>query len=57
VRRARQLRADLPVIIITGFSSEPSAVEAVNLGVNGYLRKPFPIQQVLTTAARALAAR
>ncbi len=57
VRRARQLIADLPVIIITGFSSEPSAVEAVNLGVSGYLRKPFPIQQVLSTAAKALAAR
>ena len=55
IKEARHLKADLPIIIITGFSSESSAIEAVNLGVTGYLTKPFRVPQVLAAAARALA--
>ena len=54
IREARRLKADLPVIIITGFSTESSAIEAVNLGVSGYLTKPFRVPQVLAAAAKAL---
>ena len=54
IREARRLKADLPVIIITGFSSEASAIEAVNLGVSGYLTKPFRVPRVLAAAAKAL---
>ncbi|MFN2446364.1 MAG: response regulator [Vicinamibacterales bacterium] len=54
IREARRIRSDLPVIIITGFSTESSAIEAVNLGVAGYLTKPFRVPQVLAAAARAL---
>ena len=41
IREARRLKADIPVIIITGFSTEASAIEAVNLGVSGYLDEAF----------------
>lgn len=54
IREAKRLQADIPVIIITGFSTESSAIEAVNLGVAGYLTKPFRVPQVLAAAARAL---
>ena len=54
IREAKRYKADLPVIIITGFSSETSAIEAVNLGVAGYLTKPFRVPQVLAAAAKAL---
>jgi excisionase family DNA binding protein len=54
IREARRLKADIPVIIITGFSTEASAIEAVNLGVSGYLTKPFRVPRVLTAAAKAL---
>ena len=54
IREAKRLKADMPVIIITGFSTESSAIEAVNLGVAGYLTKPFRVPQVLAAAARAL---
>ena len=47
IREAKRFKADLPVIIITGFSTESSAIEAVNLGVAGYLTKPFRVPQVL----------
>jgi excisionase family DNA binding protein len=54
IRQVKKLKADLPVIIITGFSTESSAIEAVNLGVAGYLTKPFRVPQVLAAAAKAL---
>ena len=54
IRQVKKIRADLPVIIITGFSTEASAIEAVNLGVAGYLRKPFRVPEVLAAAAKAL---
>jgi excisionase family DNA binding protein len=54
IREAKRYKADLPVIIITGFSTEASAIEALNLGVAGYLTKPFRVPQVLAAAAKAL---
>jgi excisionase family DNA binding protein len=56
IRQAKRIKSDLPVIIITGFSTESSAIEAVNLGVAGYLTKPFRVPQVLAAAAKALGA-
>ena len=54
IREAKRFKSGLPVIIITGFSTEASAIEAVNLGVAGYLTKPFRVPQVLAAAAKAL---
>jgi excisionase family DNA binding protein len=54
IREAKRIQPDLPVIIITGYSTEASAIEAVNLGVTGYLTKPFRVPKVLAAAARAL---
>jgi excisionase family DNA binding protein len=56
IREAKQINSNLPIIIITGFSTESSAIEAVNLGVAGYLTKPFRVPQVLAAAAKALGA-
>jgi len=56
IRQAKRIKSDIPVIIITGFSTESSAIEAVNLGVAGYLTKPFRVPQVLAAAAKALGA-
>jgi excisionase family DNA binding protein len=54
IQEARRLKSDLPVIIITGYSTEASAIEAINLGVQGYLTKPFRVPRVLSAAAKAL---
>ena len=54
IREARRLKADIPVLIVTGYSSEASAIEAINLGVQGYLTKPFRVPRVLAAAAKAL---
>lgn len=54
IREARRIMPDLPVIIITGYSTEASAIEAINLGVAGYLTKPFRLPRILAATARAL---
>ena len=54
IREVKQINPHLPIIIITGYSSESAAIEAVNLGVAGYLTIPVGIPQVLAAAARAL---
>jgi excisionase family DNA binding protein len=54
IREARQLAPALPVVVITAYSSEASAIDAINLGVTAYLIKPFRITKILATAAKAL---
>src|SRR5258706_16429437 len=54
IRQAKRIKQDLPVLIITGYSSESNAIEAVNLGVAGYLTKPFRVPPGLAAAAKAL---
>ena len=48
------MNSRLPVIVITGYSTEATAIEAANIGVAGYLTKPFKVPKVLEVAARAL---
>ena len=57
IREAQRINAKLPAIIITGYSTESSAIEALNLGVAGYLTKPFGTPQVQAAAAKALGSR
>jgi excisionase family DNA binding protein len=54
IREVRRRSSELPIVIITGYSTEASAIEAINLGVSGYLTKPFRLPRVLAVAARAL---
>lgn len=56
IRQAKRIKPELAVLIITGYSSESNAIEAVNLGVSGYLTKPFRVPKVLSAAAKALGA-
>jgi excisionase family DNA binding protein len=56
IKEVKQIKPALPIIIITGYSTEKSAIEAVNLRVSGYLTKPLRDRQVLEAAARALGA-
>lgn len=54
IREASHVRTGLPVVIITGFSTEATAIEAVNLGVAAYLIKPFKGSHLLEAVAKAL---
>lgn len=45
---------ETPVILMTGYGSEKSAIEAFRLGIKDYLVKPFTIEEVGDTIERAL---
>jgi len=49
-----QLDPDINVIIITGFASIESAVEALRKGAYDYLRKPFVNEELIKTTSNAL---
>jgi excisionase family DNA binding protein len=53
-REARQLRPDIAALIVTGHSTEAMAIEAINLGVSGYLMKPVRSAALLAAVTRAL---
>ncbi|MDI6726714.1 MAG: sigma-54 dependent transcriptional regulator [Smithellaceae bacterium] len=48
------LQPDVPVIIITGYSTIPSAVEAMKNGAADYIAKPFAADQIIQKAQEAL---
>jgi excisionase family DNA binding protein len=53
-RGAKRLRPAIKIMIVTGQPSQSSAIDAVNIGVDGYLLKPFHPMDVLMATARAL---
>jgi PAS domain S-box-containing protein/putative nucleotidyltransferase with HDIG domain len=40
-------------IVLTGYASQASAIEAINLGAYSYVQKPYDVQQLLVTIRRA----
>jgi excisionase family DNA binding protein len=54
IQEARRLLPRLPAVVITAYSTEASAIEAVNLGVSAYITKPFRITKILSTTAKIL---
>ncbi len=45
-RQLLKIRNDIPIIICTGFSSEFNKQQAYQIGVKGYLKKPFLIEDI-----------
>ena len=52
VKRIRELKKDLPVIVISAQNSLMTAVKATQAGANEYLPKPFDLVELLATAKR-----
>ncbi len=50
----RRSLLDTACIIITGYASQESAIEAMNLGAYSYLRKPYDLDQLLLTIRTAI---
>ncbi|NVM24539.1 MAG: response regulator [Desulfobacterales bacterium] len=51
----KRAKPSLPVVIITGYATVRSAVQAMKLGAADYLEKPFTPDQLLKAVASALA--
>ena len=50
----KRLRGKSPVILVTGFGSLESAVEASREGAWDFISKPFKVDEIIATAKRAL---
>jgi two-component system, LuxR family, response regulator FixJ len=55
LRRVKRDRPWLPVIMMTGHGDVPLAVEAMKLGANDFVEKPFEDQRLIDTIRAAMA--
>jgi two-component system, NtrC family, response regulator AtoC len=54
LRRVKERSPDVPVILMTAFSTIENAVEAMKLGAFHYVNKPFNLDEVVLLAEKAL---
>jgi two-component system response regulator AtoC len=54
LRRIKDFSADIPVILMTAFSTVENAVDAMKHGAYHYLNKPFNLDEVAMTVEQAL---
>lgn len=57
LRDIKRAKPALPVVMITGYASVPSAVQAVKLGAAEILEKPFSPDGLVAVVRKALSAR
>ncbi|MHB0912623.1 MAG: sigma-54-dependent transcriptional regulator [Armatimonadota bacterium] len=53
----KEQRPEIPVIMMTGYASMRSAIEAMKLGAYDYISKPFDLNEVQIIAERAIERR
>ena len=56
-RSLRSIDADLPVILVTAFADSVTARDAIRLGAYDYITKPFDLDDVVFSVARAIERR
>jgi DNA-binding NtrC family response regulator len=54
LRRIKEEWPDMPVVIITGFSTIDAAVFTIKLGAYDYIEKPFSPERIVSTIKKAL---
>jgi DNA-binding NtrC family response regulator len=57
LRKLRDRRPDLPVVVMTGFGSVDTAVQAIASGAIDYVSKPMNLEVIRSTVRRALERR
>ncbi len=54
LKALKEITPDTECIILTGFASTESAIQAINLGAYSYLQKPYDVDQLIVTIQRAI---
>ena len=54
VRGVKEAKPDIPVLVITGYASVRSAVEAMKRGATDYVQKPFTPETLVTRVTSAI---
>jgi len=55
--RLREIRNDIPIIITSGFSNRINEEACRQLGIQGFITKPFVLDELADTLGRALSRR
>jgi signal transduction histidine kinase len=54
LREIREIDSDISVIMLTGFGALETAQEALRLGANDYLKKPFDTKEIMKVIAKQI---
>ena len=54
IRQIKEIARHTECIVLTGFATQSSAIEAVNVGAYSYFQKPYDMEQLLITIQRAI---
>ncbi|SMC20519.1 Response regulator receiver domain-containing protein [Desulfacinum hydrothermale DSM 13146] len=57
LKRIKQTKPHVPVVVITGYGSVDSAVDAMKSGAANYLEKPFTPRQIIDAVVQAVGLR
>lgn len=52
--KVRAQNSEVPVIVVTGYSTVENAVEALRLGATDFIKKPFDMEELLVLIGRTL---
>ena len=54
LKTLKEITPETECVILTGFASTESAIQAINLGAYSYLQKPYDVDQLVVTIQRAI---
>ncbi|MDP8234597.1 MAG: response regulator [Candidatus Saelkia tenebricola] len=54
LKKAKEINNEVPVIVVTGFASMETAIEAVKDGAYDYITKPFDMEKFLNITKKAI---
>ncbi|MCM8783687.1 MAG: response regulator [Candidatus Omnitrophica bacterium] len=57
LRLVKEIDLEIPVVIITGFASLETAIEAIREGAYDYIIKPFEVEKIIAIIQRAIKER
>ncbi|MBF0522844.1 MAG: response regulator [Candidatus Omnitrophica bacterium] len=55
LKQMKELRKDVKVVMVTGYKSVETASEAARLGADGYIVKPFKVEEILKAVTKLIA--